>query len=63
MRDQNNRVMRASAKRLRMPVTRTLGLRKPIGPRASPDLRIFRVMQKISLRVAGEYIKKLLDTA
>ena len=63
MSDREQRVMRTSAKRLRMPVARALGLRKTVAPKPSPDLRVFRVMQKISRRMAGEYIRKMLGTA
>jgi hypothetical protein len=48
--------MRTETKRLRMPVTRAIGLRKPVEPKPSPDLRVFRVMRKLSAEAIRAYI-------
>jgi hypothetical protein len=55
--------MHAGTKRLRMPATRAIGLRKPVAPKPSPDLRVFKAMQQISLSTAREYIDRLLGPA
>lgn len=52
--------MRAETKRMRVPTTRAIGLRKPVEPRPSPDLRVFRIVSKISRRGIRQYINGLL---
>ncbi|HEX2076443.1 MAG TPA: hypothetical protein VHG08_02005 [Longimicrobium sp.] len=58
--DPEEKAMRTSTGRLRMPATRTLGLRRPVGPKPSPDLRVFRVMSKLSREATRAYIDGLI---
>ena|GEM_PF-6195116 len=55
--------MRAEAKRLKIPANRSIGLRNFVKPKPSPDLRVFKAMQQISLRTARQYIDRLLGPA
>lgn len=55
--------MRSQTRRLRRPATRALGLRKPIGPKASPDLRVFREVSKLSREATRAYMDGLIGTA
>lgn len=55
--------MRSQMKRLRMPAIRSLGLRKPVRPKASPDLRVFRAMSKLSREATRAYVDGLIGTA
>lgn len=52
--------MRAEAKRLRIPANRSIGVRKPVRPKPSPDLRVFRVVSRISRQGIRQYIDGLL---
>jgi hypothetical protein len=52
--------MRSQTKRLRMPAVRSIGLRKPVRPKASPDLRVFREMSKLSRQAIRAYVDGLL---
>jgi hypothetical protein len=52
--------MRAATKRLRMPVTRAIGLRNSARPKPSPDLRVFRAMRKFSAEATRAYIAGLI---
>jgi hypothetical protein len=52
--------MATYVKRLRVPVTRALALRRGVPPKPSPDLRVFRVMSKLSRQAIRRYINGLI---
>jgi hypothetical protein len=52
--------MHSTTKRLRIPATRAIGLRKAVRPKPSPDLRVFRVMSKLSRQAIRAYVDGLL---
>ena len=56
-------VMPAQTKRLRIPATRALGVRRSVPPKPSPDLRVFRRMRKLSLEATRAYIDGLIGPA
>jgi hypothetical protein len=55
-RRREGEVMLAQTKRLRMSATRVWGLRRGVPPKPSPDLRVFRVMSKLSRAGIRRYI-------
>jgi hypothetical protein len=55
--------MQAATKRLKMPATRATGLRKPAPPKPSPDLRVFRMMRKLSAEATRAYIAGIVGIA
>lgn len=61
--NRDGEIMRAETKRLKIPAHRTIGLRKPVPPKPSPDLRVFRAMSKISRRVTAQEIDELIGPA
>lgn len=52
--------MHVSANRLRNPAPRAQGPRRGISPKPSPDLRVFRIVSKISRQGIRQYIDGLL---
>jgi hypothetical protein len=60
MTDREERIMRTSTRRLRISATRTLGLRRPVDPKPSPDLRVFRVMRRLSVEATRAYMAGLI---
>jgi hypothetical protein len=52
--------MHVHTKRLRVPAIRTIGLRKPVNPKPSPGLRVFRAMSKVSRQAIRAYVDGLL---
>lgn len=55
--------MSTHVKRLRVPATRALGIhRRGVLPKPSPDLRVFRLMSKLSREATRMYIDGLIGT-
>jgi hypothetical protein len=54
--------MRSRTKRLRVGPGRMIGLRRPVRPKPSPDLRVFREMSKLSRAAIRMYIDGLIGT-
>lgn len=61
--DREEEAMRTTTRRTRIPPTLAWGLRRGVAPKPSPDLRVFREMQKLSIEATRAYIDGLIGTA